>query len=187
MDLTALTEKWAAQGEELHPFPMMSVTHPQLSEATRTYLVTVGLPEQAAPSLDFPIHPVMLQTPNQYFRIAWEGLDKYLVIGHNGSGDPVCIDLATGNEIVYLNHDNSFERIFINTTIEQFSHSLLLYKLFYASLINATDPNDFSIRKFTDGELNDLQTDLLHIDAKALDPASFWKMELDALVWERDH
>ncbi len=75
----------------------------------------------------------------------------------------------------------------MNTTVEQLSHCLLLYKLFYTSLINATDPDDFSIRKFTNEELNKLRKGFEDIDVKALDPASFWDAELDALVWERDH
>ena len=187
MDLTTLIEKWTSEGDKLHPFPATALTHTHLSEATRTYLSAAGLPKQAAPSLEFLIDPAILQTPNQYFRISWEGLDDYLAIGHNCSGDPICIDLTSGNEIVYLNHDNSFERIFMNTTVEQLSRCLLLYKLFYTSLINATDPDDFSIRKFTDEELNNLRNSFEDFDAKALEPASFWETELDTLVWERDH
>jgi hypothetical protein len=109
------------------------------------------------------------------------------VIGYNGSGDPICIDVQTGKEIVYLNHDRSFERVRMNETIEHFSRSLLAYKLFYTSLLNLTDPDDFSLRKFSDTEFLQLQTEFREIDSKALDMGTFWKMELDALLWERDH
>lgn len=186
MDLSQLTEKWAVQGEKLYPFPATVLTHPQLSVSTVTYLSLAGLPREAAPSLGFLVDLNPLKTPNQYFRIAWEGLDNYLVIGTNGSGDPVCVDLKTGNEIIYLNHDHSFERIFINTTVEQFSHCLLGYKLFYDSLTNRTDPDDCSFRKFTDDELDRLRNNFENIDPQALSIGSFWEMELNALAWERD-
>jgi len=187
MDLAALNEKWSDQEESFITFPAGALTHPLLTENTRTFLTTYGLSESVAPSLNFAAGPNSLLTVNQYYRIDWEGLDDYLVIGHNGSGDPLCIDLRRDNEIVYLNHDYSFERVWINTTVVQLSRSLLTYKLFNTSLLNLTDPNDFSMRKFSDAEFSLLQADFQHIDLRALDAGTFWQMELDALVWERDH
>jgi hypothetical protein len=187
MDLSDLIKQWNVEGEPLQPFPSAALTHPRLSDETRTFLSAAGLPEQAAPFLSFLRSPATLQTPNQYFRISVKGLDDYLVIGHNGSGDPVCIDLASGDAIVCLNHDNTFERSFINSSARQLTHCLLLYKAFYASLVNHADCNDFSTRKFSDGELTDLRSAFAAVDADALDPGTFWEMELDALVWERDN
>lgn len=187
MDIASLIEKWAEQGETLIPFPSNILTDGRINDATRTFLTTCGLPESAAPSLDFPIRQDALLTVNQYFRLQWEEMDDYLVIGHNGSGDPICINAASKNEIVYLNHDNSFEPVWMNSTVWQFCRSLLAYKIFYASLLNLTDPNDFSTRRFSDAEFLRLQDEFRQIDEKALDIDTFWQMELDALLWERDH
>jgi hypothetical protein len=186
MELTGLTEKWREQGETLITYSAGALTNTHLTEATRTFLTSCGLPESAAPFLEFMAPQETLPTVPQYYRIEWDGLNEYLVIGYNGSGDPICIDVETGNEIVYLNHDRSFERVRINATIEQFSRSLLAYKLFHASLVNLADLDDFSLRKFSDTEFTQLQSEFREIDSKALDIGTFWKMELDGLLWERD-
>ena len=187
MDISDLKKQWITQGERLHPFPATALAHPKLSDETRTFLSAAGLPGDAAPFLSFLKSPASLQTPNQYFRIRLKGLDDYLVIGHNGSGDPVCIDLSSRDTIVYLNHDNAFERIFINSSAPQLSHCLLLYRSFIASLVNPADPDDFSSRKFSDTEFSHLRHSFTTVDKRALDPGAFWETELEALVWERDH
>jgi hypothetical protein len=187
MDIPTLIEKWAEQGETLIPFPSNILTDRRLNDATRSFLAVCGLPESAAPFLDFPIRQDALLTVNQYFHLQGEQLDIYLVIGHNGSGDPICINAASNNEIVYLNHDNSFELVWMNSTVWQFCRSLLAYKIFYVSLLNDTDPNDFSTRRFSDTEFLQVQEEFRQIDEKALDKGTFWQMELEALLWERDH
>ena len=49
---------------------------------------------------------------DEVLSIDFDGLNNYLMFGSNGCGDPVCIDLSGQGEIVYLNHDNYFERIY---------------------------------------------------------------------------
>lgn len=187
MDASELIKQWIDHGEKLRPFPATALTNKRLSDEIRVFLSTAGLPGDAAPSLSFLNSPTSLQTSNQYFRISLKGLDDFLVIGHNGSGDPICIDLTNGQTIVYLNHDNAFERIFINGSVQQLIHCLLIYKLFSTSLVNYADPDDFSMRKFSNAEYSELRNFFAAVDADALDPGTFWETELDALVWERDH
>jgi len=108
------------------------------------------------------------------------------MFGSNGSGDPICIDTSQRNEIVYLNHDNYFERIFINKSVLQFAICLIKYQDFFASLINPS-PDDFSKRKFADEEFSNLRREFIDIDRMCLADNSFWSAELEGLLWERDN
>ncbi len=125
-------------------------------------------------------------TPAQLFGIEVDGLDHYLMFGANGSGDPVCLDTKNGGEIIYLNHDNDFERIYINKSIAQFAFSLIYYRNFILSLIDKSS-TDYSRRKFSDAEFEKLRQAFLQVDKTSLGEGCFWAAELDGLVWERDN
>ncbi|OQP50196.1 hypothetical protein A4D02_27595 [Niastella koreensis] len=72
------------------------------------------MPESCAPGLSFDHYEQLaIPAPNEVFNIYIDELKDYLMIGSNGSADPICIDLNNNNEIVYLNHDNYFERIYM--------------------------------------------------------------------------
>jgi hypothetical protein len=104
------------------------------------WLVRVGLPRSAAPCLSFGgKDEVNIPTLNELWRV--EGGSQYRILGSNGSGDPVAIDTATAGEIVYLNHDNHFERVFINSSVTQLAESLLAYArlIAEAQAINGID------------------------------------------------
>jgi len=53
--------------------------------------------------------------------------NSYFPFGANGSGDILAIDLNS-NEIVYFNHDNDNERVFINSSLNQFADSLCIFQ-----------------------------------------------------------
>jgi hypothetical protein len=118
--------------------------------------------------------------------IDYQELDEFLTFGSNSCGDPICIDLSNGEQIVYLNHDNGFESIFINTDIRKFAFSLAAYHDFFNSLLSP-EIDDLSHRKFTDEEFEVVKTNFLAIDIEALRDNSFWVGELEALLWERNN
>src|SRR5438045_7955542 len=73
-----------------------------------SWLTTVGLPKWAAPSLDFGEgSELRLPTVRGLLPGARDlpAEERFRVIGGNGSGDPVAIDVAEKGAIVYLNHD----------------------------------------------------------------------------------
>jgi hypothetical protein len=109
-----------------------------------------------------------------------------LVYNSNGSGDPICIDTAEQSQIVYLNHDNYFEKVFINTSILQFAVCLTRYSGFIISIIDKSRDN-FMRRKFTDTEFKQLKSNFEDIERRSLLDKSFWVSVLDGLQWERDN
>jgi hypothetical protein len=187
MDIPLLVQKLTEHGEAPVSFSQKIMADNRVKDTTRTFLTTCGLPQSAAPGLSFGVNQDTLLTVNQRLRLNWADLDDYLVIGSNGSGDPICISIASGDQIVCLNHDNLFEPVFMNSSVWQLCEILLRYRIFYKSLLNPVDQSDFSVRKFSDNEFTQLQVELRQIDEMAMETEAFWQMEISALLWERDH
>jgi hypothetical protein len=160
MDIEAYKKYWSDNGEMLYTYSLVKVDSGKVDRDTFVFLTACGLPSDAAPFLSFSqMHGQKLLTPNQIFRIDFEYLDDYLMFGSNGSGDPLCIDTAKQNEIVYLNHDNHFDRVFVNKSISQFALCLIKYRDFYLSLVDIAS-EDYSRREFSDQEYIELKKKL---------------------------
>ena len=111
--------------------------------------------------------------------------DKYLAIGYNGAGDPIAINLET-QELVYLNHDNYFEEVFINTDLKKFAFSALRIDSFF-NTFKKLFPDSFFDTEFSDEEFDKVIEDLKAIDSKVFDiPESHWPTTLETYKWERD-
>ncbi|MGC4102860.1 hypothetical protein [Ferruginibacter sp.] len=185
MDIAQIRKYWMDSDEDLCTYTAPQLQNPGLLQQTIVYLTECGLPQTCAPFLSFHENDAPeLQTPNQVYHIDWEELHNYLVIGGNGSGDPVCIDLDKDNEIVFLNHDNFFQRVFINTDIHKLLQCLIIYKDFI-ELINAADDSNFLNAVFNDADFLKLKQDLYNADSHCLDENTMWRWELDGLLAER--
>jgi hypothetical protein len=100
----------------------------KLFTTTKDFLISHGLPDSCPPFLNFyDYNTAPIPTVNQHFDLNYDDLNEYLVIGFNGCGDPICVDLSNDNSIVYLNHDNDFEVIFMNSTLPQLIDCTLTY------------------------------------------------------------
>lgn len=190
MDIQQIIEYWAGTEVRLYTYKPSQLDNLPLSKATINFLVNCGLPDSCAPGLSFDnCNASTIPTPNQIFDIDIdiEELNDFLMIGSNGSGDPICIDLKNENEIVYLNHDNGFERIHMNSSIHQFTECVIRYREFHDSLDPRFENNIFLKRKFLDEEFSRVCNDFMKIDDKSLWNNSCWKAELDLLLWERDN
>lgn len=187
MDIQAYKKYWSNAGETLNTYSPVQVDTTKIDNETFVFLTNWGLPSDAAPFLGFgEVQEGKLLTPNQILQIDFYGLDDYLMFGSNGSGDPICIDVVKQSEVVYLNHDNYFERIFINKSIMQLALCLIRYRDFILSLIDITSAA-YAKRKFSDDEFLQLKRNFLDIDKSYLIGNSFWTAELDVLLWERDN
>ena len=187
MDIQLLRKYWQDNGEKLYTYSPAQVDKSKFDSEALIFLTTCGLPCDAAPFLSFSeIKEGKLLTPNQRFKIDFDGLGDYLMFGSNGSGDPICIDTIDKSQIIYLNHDSYFEKVFINSSILQFAVSLTKYRDFIISIIDQTS-EDYERRKFSDTEFEDLKNMFTNIDKFSLTDNSFWTAELDALLWEREN
>jgi hypothetical protein len=188
MDIYQINKYWSDSEEKLCIYNTSQLYNPRLLKSTSDFLIQCGMPESCAPGLSFNHYEQAdIPTPNEVFNIYIDELKDYLMIGSNGSGDPICIDLGNNNEIVYLNHDNYFERIYMNGSLHQLTECIIRYRDFYTSLDPKIENNIFIKRKFSDEEFSKVCDEFNAIDDKCLKDNNCWKAELDYLVWERDN
>lgn len=165
--------------ESLVMFPTDAFVDVAIPDESKTFLITGGLPESAAPFLDFrvPDHGA-IQTVAELSKLAPK-FNCYRVIGSNGSGDPLCIDESFGGQIVYLNHDFAFNSVLINSSVPQLAESLLAFR----HLIRETQRRNGE-DAYLDGDVpRDLQqwllNEIIRIDPVAAHADCFWTQELD--------
>src|SRR4051812_1865964 len=100
-------QRWErVSSDRLTAFPESSLADVRLPTDARAFLAEAGLPDEAAPFLNFkPPKRGTLERVSHIYRQP-PVYDRYRIIGGNGSGDPVCLDEEADGQIVYLNHDN---------------------------------------------------------------------------------
>ena len=105
-------------------FPADAVSSLAIAASDADWLTKVGLPRSAAPYLSFGSkYEINIPTVTELWGVNDGG--RYRAIGSNGSGDPIAIDTATAGEVVYLSHDNAFQRVFINSSVTKLAEVLL--------------------------------------------------------------
>lgn len=166
MTYSELIEKtknlWAGLNEPLYKVDIAS-----LDEGSRDYLRTVGFPEEAEPGLDFTDLTERLFTHTQlYTRDDFPALDQYWVIGATGDGNPVCID-SVDNSVVYIDHDNGFEAIFINSSLSAFNYCIACYTRTCNAEGGLTLP-----------DINALELEIQKTDPSATEESTFWADEI---------
>ena len=165
--------------ESLVIFPTDALVDVAIPDESKMFLTTGGLPESAAPFLDFrvPEHGA-IKTVAELWKLARK-FNHYRVIGSNSSGDPLCIDQSFGGQIVYLNHDSEFHRVLINSSVPQLAESLLAFR----HLIRETQRRNGE-DAYLDGDVpRDLQqwllNEIIRIDPAAAHAGCFWTQELE--------
>ena len=174
-------ERWCDDddSESLVVFPPNALADVAIPDESKTFLTTCGLPESAAPFLDFrvPDHGG-LQTVAELWQLAPE-YNRYSVVGSNGSGDPLCIDESCDGQIIYLNHDYNFHRILINSSVPQLAESLLAFR----HLVRETQ-RQHGEDAYLDGDVPTalqqwLLKEIIRIDPAAAHADCFWSQELE--------
>lgn len=166
-----------------------------ISPKYKNYLSKYGLPESAAPYLNFET----INIENMSFLF-----DDYFYLGFTGNGDWICIKNSSG-KILIVDHeiysedgedseedeegnnetdestetddDEEFEGIILmNTSLETLYECLLAYKEF----VNKHIPeNSAEYRK----ELGILEKTLTQIDTHAMNVDGFWRNAICDLLW----
>src|SRR5579864_411427 len=95
-------------------FPKKTLENLRLAREDKEFLAQAGLPESAAPFLNFECPkagnlPTVAEHCDQP-----EEFRRYRVIGFDGSGSPIAIDEERAGEVVCLDHDDQFARTFMN-------------------------------------------------------------------------
>lgn len=109
--------------DDFSTFPTERVACLRISDADRRLLAECGLPIDAAPFLSFGLSIERVLMP-------LDGFPDSVAIGQNGSGDMICIDQSANGAVVYYNHDNHMQRVFMNSSVMQFAECLCLFSEF---------------------------------------------------------
>jgi len=162
VNYTVLVEQTKTLWAELN-VPLYKVEVTSLDDRSREYLRTVGFPEEAEPGLDFTDLTGNLFTHTQlYTRDDFPALDQYLVIGATGDGNPVCID-SVGSSVVYIDHDNGFEAVFINSDLPSFNYCMAQYSRTCRAEGGLTLPG-----------IKALELEIQKTDPRAIEESTFW-------------
>lgn len=168
-------QRWeSARDDRLIAFPESAFSDVRVHADARAFLVEAGLPAEAAPFLDFgPPKSGTLEHVSTVWHQS-SAFDGYRIIGGNGSGDPVCFDEATEGEVVYLNHDNNFQRVLMASSVFALAECLLELREVIAKAGGDTE------------QVTPEGYDVLLARFRELDPASsgkggFWEQELGCL------
>jgi hypothetical protein len=100
------------------------------------------------------------------------------MIGSTGWGDPVCVDEAVQSRVVYLNHDDEFKTVFVNSSIPQLADCLLTFREFVRRVQQEGGENAFLEQRFPDKCWEWVCEEFQRIDNRALDEGAFWANEL---------
>lgn len=176
-------KRWGSK-EVLLKYSMRSLSDVSMSDADKRFLIEAGLPDSAAPFLSFespergPL-PTVMEIWHQDDRFR-----RYRIIGFNGSGDPLALDDGAEGEVVYLNHDNYFQRVFVNSSVRQLAECLLLYREMVDDAITTNGKDALLERRIPSKGRLRLEQDLRRTDRKAMEAHCMWWDELQALFAE---
>jgi hypothetical protein len=152
-----------------------------LADEDKEFLAQAGLPESAAPFLNFDV-PTSGELPT--VADTWDQpkeFRRYRVIGGDGSGNPLAIDEQSKGEVVCLDHESDFARVFMNKTIRQFAESLLAYQKMVRDAVAANGQDAYLNGQVPVAAREELKRELARIDPAAIAAGCFWHAELQNL------
>jgi hypothetical protein len=177
MTADEFAEAWEDGDNQLARWPETELVGLDLPLSTKEFLVGWGLPESAAPFLSF----VTRSTEQPTMQVDTE---QFVVIGSNGSGDPVVLSVA--GEVFYLNHDNNVSKHYINKDVQTLATVLLAYRSLIRQAQEQRGPDawlDGDVPKEMAAAFSDM---VANVDPRALEIGSMWHEEVDSLRAELD-
>ncbi len=170
---------WNTEGDDLVLFPMSILKGLALPESCKLFLSEGGLPESAAPFLSFNAPKSgTLESASQIYHLGPD-FRRYLTIGSDGCGNPICLDEASHGIVVCLDHEDAFRCTFVNNSVPQLGESLLTYRQFVQEQNKRNgDSGSFNLPI----DLREwLERELRRIDPESLSSGCFWATDLQNL------
>jgi hypothetical protein len=160
----------------------------KLPDQELRFLIEGGLPREAAPFLNFHelerglkrIYEIWGNS-SDYTSEEKKRLNPYLVLGSDGSGNPIAIDINSRCHVVHLDHDDWFHTItFVNTSIPQLAEFLVCTRemIDRANSALSDEELDEGIPRIYKEKLFEK---LEKIDTEAMNDGNFWKSEINIL------
>ena len=191
MVIESIISHWKSLGITLNPLTSKNVSNYGLSNETIQFLSTCGFPSQSPPFLSFvvdseePMLSINCLTELYFDYNLSNDMDRYIVIGSDGGGNPIVINTEKGGQIEILDHESDFETIHeMNSSVFTLSQSLVAYKRFIITINKENGPDAFSKSYFTNKQYANLKNELLSINDSLIE-YGFWEIILENLLNER--
>jgi hypothetical protein len=167
-----------AWAEPLYPYTESQLDNVPLSAETRAFLLYPGLPENA-PEFSFylPKEEHISRRPERWGvnEDTKALLRRFVHVGFDGAGNPLCIDPQGKDAIVLLDHENGFLPELLNTSLAQFLQCLLLFRHIYHMELDQNPDWMGDDWKTRPGVRKSALTEMRRIDDACKRPNSIWK------------
>lgn len=162
-------------------FESSSVEGVGISEVDKRFLIDAGLPKSAAPFLAFDGPSAgSVPTVAGVYNLSDE-FSHYRVIGDDGGGNPICIDVSRNASIVILNHDDNFEPYLLNSSVPQLAESLLTYRDLMRQVVAIGGGRPFHDIQVPIRMQNWIKAEFERIDPATLEEGCLWRDTIDEL------
>jgi len=147
-----------------------------MPESVRQFLENAGLPQEAAPFLSFG--PGKLD----WLRRPEDDLDRYSVVGTDGSGDPLVVD--EDGVVWRIDHEAPDQKTLVNSSMQALAECLLAYRNLVLETV-ALGGEGAYLNGLTPGRIIEaFSSAVAGVDAAAGRPGTFWGQELSRLLAE---
>lgn len=143
-----------------------------ISAENRRFLAEAGLPEAAAPGLDFG--PAEESLPERWDLPA--SFEKYTIIGDTASGDPIV--LTPAGSVVYLNHDDEMAEVYINRDVPTLAETLLRFRNLIVESQRVGGEDAYLEDRIPADLQRGFEAFLRQADPRALEPDAMWGDEV---------
>lgn len=130
--------------DPLVPFDKESVDQLSIPAEQKQFLIEAGLPADASPFLCFEGTRPLLTVAEKWRQPTIPS--RYRQIGFDGAGNLIAIDEEAEGRIVYLDHEDRFAPVFMNSSVAQLAESLLAYR----SMVNTAIAANGRMRFWTE-------------------------------------
>lgn len=182
---------WTESDNSLCPLSISRLHNLNLKPSTIDFLTVAGLPDDVAPYLSFvkdvdDAYYGITKLTNQYDFLESE-YEKFIVIGSDGSGNPIAINTSLNDRVEWLDHEANFASHYVNNSIIQLAEMLITYKDFIEQILSENGEDAYLDANFTDEQFENLKRKIAEVDPEALTEEGFWKEELETLLVNRKY
>ena len=161
----------ASEPADLVTFSREAISGLCIATDSKRLLADVGLPESAAPFLDFGGESAFFLPP--VHEVWMEGDGHQRIIGSNGYGDPICVHSQSG-VVSFLLHDDGMRAEFMNSSLLQLAYTLLAFR-HLVQKTNELGGSDAYLEGRIPMEIADHFIRVVdEIDPDAMKPERFW-------------
>ncbi len=166
----------------------LSSVDASISASTRRFLIETGLPDEGSWGFDFDLSKNLDRISNVFGCYGkggdwrpdiYERLNRYIYLGSDGGGNPICLDSLDQEKVVFVDHESfmnpNLSGSFINSDIAQLAECILIFQemleCYWQEEGEDADLYEGNIRA---GLVEQALTDMHRIDPSIMSEGGYW-------------